>query len=191
MPFRYVVFNKPYQVLSQFTAGSVQRRTLADFVPVPGIYPVGRLDYDSEGLLLLTDDGKLQHRLSDPRFAHPRTYWVQVEGQATCEACERLSGGLNVRDYHTRPCQARLLAEPQLWARNPPIRYRKNIATSWIEITLTEGRNRQVRHMTAAIGFPTLRLVRVALGSLRLEGLTPGEWKLLSEQEVKAGFSRL
>lgn len=184
MPFRYVILNKPFQVLSQFTAGAVRRRTLADFVPVPGIYPVGRLDYDSEGLLLLTDDGKLQHLLSDPRFAHPRTYWVQVEGQVTPEACERLGGGLTIRDYRTQPCEARALAEPQLWARTAPIRYRKKIPTSWMEITLTEGRNRQVRHITAAVGFPTLRLVRVALGSLGIDGLAPGEWRYLTEREV-------
>jgi 23S rRNA pseudouridine2457 synthase len=184
MPFRYVILNKPFQVLSQFTAGGVRRRTLADFVLVPGIYPVGRLDYDSEGLLLLTDDGKLQHRLSDPRFAHPRTYWVQVEGQVTPEACERLCGGLTIRDYRTQPCQARPLAEPELWTRTPPIRNRKYIPISWMEITLTEGRNRQIRHMTAAVGFPTLRLVRVAFGSLGIDGLAPGEWRYLTEREV-------
>ena len=184
MPFHYVLLNKPFQVLSQFTSESPGCRTLAEFVSIPEIYPVGRLDFDSEGLLLLTDDGKLQHRLSDSRFAHPRTYWVQVEGQVTPAALERLRGGFQIRDYRTRPCRSRLLAEPKLWTRDPPVRYRKNIPTSWIEITLTEGRNRQVRHMTAAVGFPTLRLVRVALGPLRIDELAPGERRFLTAEEV-------
>ncbi|MDQ2842297.1 MAG: pseudouridine synthase [Acidobacteriota bacterium] len=183
MPFRYLLFNKPFNVLSQFT-GETSKRTLANFIPVPGVYPVGRLDYDSEGLLLLTDDGKLQHRLSDPRFAHPRTYWVQVEGLVDPTAIERLKAGLRIQDYTTKPCVARPIAAPPLPPRDPPIRFRKAIPTSWLELTLTEGRNRQVRRMTAAVGLPTLRLVRVAIGTLRLDGLAPGQWRELSRNEL-------
>lgn len=176
---RHLAFYKPYDVLCQFTPGDVPgRATLADFIKVPGVYPVGRLDRDSEGLLLLTDDGILQHRLTDPKFAHPRTYWVQVEGAPTDSDLEPIRKGMRVQDYTTRPAQARLLnVEPDLPPRNPPIRYRAAIPTAWIEITLTEGRNRQVRRMTAAVGFPTLRLVRVAIGKVRLEGLQPGQWR--------------
>jgi len=148
---------------------------------VPNVYPVGRLDRDSEGLVLLTDDGALQHRLSDPKFEHPRTYWVQVEGIPSARAIENLAQGVIIQSYRTRPCKARLLEhDPDLPPRNPPIRFRKNVPTSWIEITLTEGRNRQVRRMTAAIGHPTLRLVRVAMGDWTLEGLKPGQWRDLN-----------
>jgi 23S rRNA pseudouridine2457 synthase len=190
MPFRYLLLNKPYNVLSQFSAGSNppadgrSRSTLADFVPVAGVYPAGRLDFDSEGLLLLTDDGELQHRVSEPRFAHARTYWVQVEGQMTDNVLKRLCAGLAVRDYRTKPCVGRMLPEPQLWERDPPVRYRKSIPTSWVELTLTEGRNRQVRRMTAAVDFPTLRLVRVRLAGLRIEGLPPGQWRMLTPAET-------
>ena len=151
---------------------------MKDLVPVAGVYAAGRLDRDSEGLLLLTDDGELQHRLTDPRYGHPRTYWAQVEGRPATSALEQLARGVEIQGYRTLPAVVRLLeADPEVWPRNPPIRFRKNIPTAWIEITLTEGRNRQVRRMTAAVGFPTLRLVRIAIGNLRLEGLQPGQWR--------------
>jgi 23S rRNA pseudouridine2457 synthase len=177
------LFHKPFQVLSQFK--SEGRRTLADYITVPGVYPAGRLDFDSEGLLLLTDDGALQHRLTDPRYEHPRTYHVQVEGAITKEAIGSLQRGLTIQDYRTKPCKARVLvAEPAVGPRDPPVRFRKSIPTSWIELTLVEGRNRQVRHMTAAVGFPTLRLVRVAIGSLTIDGLAPGHFRDLHSQEI-------
>lgn len=189
MPYRYLLFYKPYGVLSQFTDTSTdasKRPTLKDWVPVPSVYPVGRLDLDSEGLMLLTDDGVLQHRLSDPRFGHPRTYWVQVERIPDEEALGKLREGIVIEDYLTRPALVELLsAEPQLPPRDPPIRFRKNVPTTWVEMTLTEGRNRQVRRMTAAVGFPTLRLVRVAIGHLRAVGLEPGEWRDLTPDEFK------
>jgi len=173
---RLILFNKPYGVLTQFTDAD-GRQTLADYVSVPGVYPAGRLDRDSEGLLLLTDDGALQHRLSDPRHKLPKTYWVQVEGEPDDAALERLRHGVLLDAQRTLPTQAQHIAEPTLWPRDPPIRFRKNIPTSWIEIVLTEGRNRQVRRMTAAVGYPTLRLVRVAIGSYKLEGLALGQWR--------------
>lgn len=176
---RTIAFYKPYDVLCQFTPGDTPgRATLADYIDIPGVYPAGRLDRDSEGLLLLTSDGTLQHRLTDPKFAHPRTYWVQVEGAPVERDLEPLRRGVKIQNYKTRPAQARVLAaDPNLPPRTPPIRYRAQIPATWIEITLTEGRNRQVRRMTAAIGFPTLRLVRVAIGPLKLGGLKPGEWR--------------
>lgn len=181
---RYLLFNKPYGVLSQFSGEDV---TLARYIDVPGVYPVGRLDKDSEGLVLLTDDGPLQHRLSDPKFEHPRTYWVQVEGLPTGDAIAELTRGVRVQEYVSRPARARVLdAEPDLPPRDPPIRVRLSIPTSWIELTLTEGRNRQVRRMTAAVGLPTLRLVRVAIGPLRLDGLAPGQWRDLTAAERRA-----
>lgn len=182
MPFRYLLFHKPFNVLSQFTGQG--RLTLADFIPVPGVYPVGRLDFDSEGLMLLTDDGPMQHRLSDPRFAHPRTYWVQVEGSITDSALRQLSTGVAVAGYRTRPAQAWAMQVPDVAPRDPPIRVRKSIPTAWLELTLTEGRNRQVRRMTAAVGLPTLRLIRVAIGALRLDGLLPGQWRDLRPDEL-------
>jgi 23S rRNA pseudouridine2457 synthase len=160
------------------------RRTLADYIAAPGVYPVGRLDFDSEGLVLLTDDGPLQQRLSHPNLAHPRTYWVQVEGLANDASLEPLRRGLRIQDYRTRPALAKVNAEPALPAREPPIRFRRNIPTSWLEITLTEGRNRQVRRMTAALGLPTLRLVRVAIGKLRLDNLQVGTWRDLTAREM-------
>ena len=179
---RYIVFYKPYGVISQFSG---QGATLKDYVPVKGIYPVGRLDHDSEGLLLLTDDGELQHRLTDPKFGHPRTYWVQVERIPEEESLQRLRDGVMVQGKRTRPAQVRRLEkEPDLPPRDPPVRFRKNVPTAWLEIALTEGRNRQVRRMTAAIGHPTLRLVRVAIGNLRLEGLRPGEWRELKKDKA-------
>ena len=182
MAFHYILFNKPYGVVTQFSGDGL---TLRDYIDVKRVYPVGRLDHDSEGLLLLTDDGALQHCLTDPKFAHPRTYWVQVEGQPDELALSQLADGVLVQGIPTRPAKVKPLPEePKLPPRNPPIRFRKTVPTSWIEITLTEGRNRQVRRMTAAIGHPTLRLVRVALGDLRLNGLNPGEWRNLSESEI-------
>ena len=184
MPFRYIIFNKPYGVVSQFSGGG---ETLRKYVPVKSVYPVGRLDHDSEGLLLLTDDGVLQHQLTDPRYGHPRTYLVQVEGVPKEEALEQLAKGVTIRDYITRRAQVRALSEePELLPRDPPIRFRRSVPTTWLEISLTEGRNRQVRRMTAAVGHPTLRLLRVAIGELRIEGLSPGEWRNLSYSELAA-----
>jgi 23S rRNA pseudouridine2457 synthase len=190
MSYRYVLFNKPYGVLSQFTdTGATPRPTLGDYVPIGEIYPVGRLDHDSEGLLLLTDHGQLQHRLSHPQFGHPRTYWVQVEGIPTDADLDPLrQGGLTIQDYQTRPAQVQVIAAPNLPPRDPPIRVRQNIPTAWIEITLTEGHNRQVRRMTAAIGFPTLRLVRSAIAHLPLGDLLPGQWRALTASEQTALF---
>ena len=185
---RYLLFFKPYDVLTQFTdsqESGASRRTLKDYIPVPDVYPVGRLDRDSEGLMLLTSDGRLQHRLSDPKFNHPRTYWVQVERIPDDDALNRLCQGVVIQNYCTRPAIAQLLAhEPDLPPRNPPVRFRKNVPTAWLEITLSEGRNRQVRRMTAAVGFPTLRLVRIAIGHLRLDGLESGQWRDLTPEEL-------
>ena len=176
---RYLLFWKPYGVLSQFTpeAGS-KHSTLAEFVKVPGVYPVGRLDWDSEGLMLLTDDGELQHRFTDPRFEHPRTYWVQVEGEVSDDALLQLLQGVKVQDYTAKPARARRLPPEEvahLPERAVPIRVRASIPTSWLELEITEGRNRQVRRMTAAVGLPTLRLLRVKMGELTLDKLAPGE----------------
>ena len=159
--------------------------TLKQFVSIPGVYPVGRLDQDSEGLLLLTDDGDLQHRLSDPRYGHERTYLAQIERIPGAEALEQLASGVTIQGDRTRPAKVRLLdSEPELPPRTPPIRFRKNVPTAWIELTLTEGRNRQVRRMTAAVGHPTLRLVRIAIGKLHLGKLKQGEWREVSKDEV-------
>lgn len=175
---RVVLFNKPYGVLSQFTP-EAGRPGLAAFIPVPGVYAAGRLDADSEGLLVLTDDGALQRRIADPRDKMPKTYWVQVEGSADAGAIGRLAAGIDLGDFVTRPCEARLLPEPpDLWPRDPPIRMRRAIPTSWIEVRLREGKNRQLRRMTARVGLPTLRLVRVAVGPWRLGPLRPGEWRI-------------
>lgn len=184
--FRYCKCFKPYDVLTQFTDES-GRATLKDFVPVRGVYPIGRLDRDSEGLLLLTDDGPLAHRLADPRFEHPKTYWAQVERVPEPGAIEALRRGVPLKDGPTRPAGARLLeGEPGLPERPVPIRFRKNVPTCWIELILREGRNRQVRRMTAAVGHPTLRLVRVAVGPVRLGDLRPGEWRDLDAEERKS-----
>jgi|SRR5579859_740806 len=183
MRFRYILFNKPFGVVSQFSG---EGNTLKNYIRVKDIYPVGRLDHDSEGLLLLTDDGELQHRLSDPKFEHPRTYWAQVERIPGGQALQQLAVGVTIQGHRTRPAQVRLLPqELDLPPRYPPIRFRKNVPTAWMELILTEGRNRQVRRMTAAVGHPTLRLVRVAIGDLRLEGLGPGQWRELNSEELR------
>lgn len=173
---RLILLNKPFDVLCQFTDQS-NRRTLADLVNVPDVYPAGRLDRDSEGLVLLTNDGALQARLSHPRYKMEKTYWVQVEGSPDDEAIDRLRRGVVIQGKKTRPAKASRIVEPALWPRNPPVRFRKEIPTSWLEITLTEGRNRQVRRMTAAVGYPTLRLIRMAIGPWQLDDLAPGEWR--------------
>ncbi len=180
-----LLLNKPYETLTQFTDEN-GRRTLKDFVPVPGVYPVGRLDFDSEGLVLLTTDAGLQHRLSDPKFKVPKTYWAQVEGVPTEEALAKLrTGGLVLKTGRTAPAGAVALTDepPGLWARTPPIRYRAAIPTAWLEIELREGQNRQVRRMTAAVGLPTLRLIRAAIGPLTLGALQPGEWREVTIEE--------
>ena len=178
---RLILFHKPFDVLSQFTDREHGRATLADYIPLPGVYVAGRLDQDSEGLLLLTDDGALQARIADPRHKLPKTYWVQVEGIPDSAALQRLRTGVVLNDGQTRPAGAKSMAEPPgLWPRQPPIRYRAAIPTSWIELRLREGRNRQVRRMTAAVGFPTLRLIRYAIGEWSLAGLQPGEWREVS-----------
>ncbi len=173
-----IAFNKPFDVLSQFTPepGS-SAATLADFINQPNVYAAGRLDRDSEGLLLLTDDGRLQARLTQPDAKQPKTYLAQIEGEITPEALSQLQAGVVLKDGKTRPAVARAVPEPDwLWPRTRPIRVRNNIPTSWIELTITEGKNRQVRRMTAAVGFPTLRLIRVAVGGYRLGELQPGQW---------------
>ena len=174
---RLILFNKPFQVLCQFSEERPGRSTLADFIDVPGVYPAGRLDYDSEGLLLLTDSGALQHLITDPRRKTEKTYLVQVEGSPGRDALDRLKSGLRLQDGMTLPAKARLVETPDIWPRVPAIRYRKNIPTAWIELTIAEGRNRQVRRMTAAVGLPTLRLIRIRVGRWELGRLAPGEWK--------------
>jgi 23S rRNA pseudouridine2457 synthase len=182
---RYVLFHKPYDVMSHFTDPH-DRATLSDYIPVEEIYAAGRLDQDSEGLLLLTSDGWLIHRLTDPRFCHPRTYVVQVERVPEEAALRTLQEGVEIRGRHTRPAEVELLPEPpDLPPRSVPIRYRKTVPTVWLRMTLREGRKRQVRRMTAAVGHPTLRLVRIAMGPLTLEGLAPGAWREISEQELE------
>ena len=181
---RLILLNKPYGVLCQFT-DEAGRATLKDCVAVPGVYAAGRLDTDSEGLLLLTDDGPLQHRIADPRHKLPKTYLVQVEGEADEAALAQLRAGLDLGDFRTRPCAAKSVAEPDwLWPRDPPVRFRKSVPTSWLEIVLREGKNRQVRRMTAKVGLPTLRLLRVAIGPWRLDGLAPGQWREVAVQTL-------
>jgi 23S rRNA pseudouridine2457 synthase len=182
---RILRFWKPYGVLTQFTDPQ-GRSTLADYINIPGIYAAGRLDHDSEGLLLLTDSGALNARLTQPQYAHPRTYWAQVERVPDEAALQQLRTGLDLKDGRTRPAIVRLIQTPNLPERPVPIRFRKNVPTVWLELTLTEGRNRQVRRMTAAVGHPTLRLVRWAIGSVTLAGLQPGQWELLDAQTADA-----
>jgi 23S rRNA pseudouridine2457 synthase len=179
---RLLLFNKPYGVLSQFTdrGSPTTRATLSDFIAVKGVYPAGRLDRDSEGLLLLTDDGRLQARIADPRFKLPKTYLVQVEGDPQAEALEQLRRGVRLKDGMTLPAEAERIAAPDLWPRDPPIRVRKAIPDSWLKLTIREGRNRQVRRMTAAVGLPTLRLVRWSIGGWTLAGLAPGQFTELA-----------
>ena len=177
---RLILFNKPYGVLTQFTDGSTTkeaRPTLSRFIPVPGVYPAGRLDLDSEGLLLLTDDGRLQARIADPRFKLPKTYLVQIEGEPDAAALAALRRGVELKDGPTRPAQVTAIAPPALWPRDPPVRFRKTVADSWLRLTIHEGRNRQVRRMTAAVGYPTLRLVRWSIGDWNIDGLAPGKWR--------------
>ena len=186
---RYLLFNKPFQVLTQFTDPDADRKTLADFIDIPGVYSAGRLDYDSEGLLLLTDDGPLIHAMMNPKFKVPKTYLVQVEGIVSSDAIAQLSQGVTLKDGKTRPARVSQVIEPDwLWPRQPPIRERKTIPTSWLTITLTEGKNRQVRRMTAATGLPTLRLIRTAIADLSLSDSPPlelGKYREVSLQDLK------
>lgn len=181
-----LLFNKPFQVLCQFSAHE-GKETLAHHIQQPSLYPAGRLDFDSEGLLLLTGNGPLQHLLTDPKHKLPKTYWVQVEGDVSEHAIRQLSTGVDLKDGKTLPAKVRAIPEPALWERDPPIRFRAAIPTSWLEITITEGRNRQVRRMTAAVGYPTLRLVRVTIGPWSIDDLAPGEsrWASVPQEVAK------
>ena len=179
---RIVLFNKPYGVLSQFTDKGTEgseRETLSNYIDLPGVYPAGRLDRDSEGLMVLTDDGALQARISNPKYKRPKTYLVMVEGTPTQEQLDELQNGVTLKDGKTRPAKARLIDTPDLWERDPPVRYRKSVPDAWLEITITEGRNRQVRRMCAHVGLPCLRLVRARVGDWDLGALKPGEWRLV------------
>lgn len=170
------LLNKPFQVLSQFT-DTEHRDTLANLINIPKVYPAGRLDYDSEGLLILTGDGQMQARIADPKHKLPKTYWVQVEGLISQTALEQLRNGVQLKDGLTRPAKAEIIQAPKVWPRTPPIRQRENSPTSWISLSISEGKNRQVRRMTAAVGFPTLRLIRSAIGPWNIENLKPGEFR--------------
>ena len=185
-----VLFNKPFNVLCQFTDQD-GRETLADYIPIQRVYPAGRLDRDSEGLLLLTDHGKLQNLIASPTFKLPKTYWAQVEGNIDDQAIASLQAGIELNDGMTAPARATTIDEPQVWPRDPPIRERKLIPTSWLELTITEGRNRQVRRMTAAVGFPTLRLIRVAIGPWRLNDLQPGKYQVIADEQLLVTLSKL
>ena len=181
---KIILFNKPYGVLSQFTSQD-GTSTLAEFIDVPGVYAAGRLDKDSEGLLVLTDDGALQDKLCAPNKKTFKTYWVQVEGEPTSQALSQLRDGVQLKDGWTRPAKARILAEPAVWPREPPIRERKSIPTTWLELQISEGRNRQVRRMTAAVGFPTLRLIRAAVGAWTLDGIAPGQFRVVEHSSAR------
>ncbi|AXE63866.1 pseudouridine synthase [Hyphomonas sp. CACIAM 19H1] len=173
-----ILLNKPYGVLSQFTDEGSGKPTLKTYIPLPGVYPAGRLDFDSEGLLILTDDGREQTRIADPKHKMPKTYLAQVEGIPSEDALETLRRGVDLKDGRTRPARAQIIPAPEnLWPRDPPIRYRKSVPDTWIELTITEGRNRQVRRMTAAVGHPTLRLIRIRIGEWDVGKLAPGEWR--------------
>ena len=174
-----ILFNKPFGVISQFSEHE-KHVSLAEFISEKKFYPAGRLDHDSEGLLILTDEGEIQHCLSHPKHKQPKTYWVQVDGEITDTALTELEKGVKLKDGLTLPAKAKKIDEPALWPRDPPVRYRANIPTSWCELTITEGKNRQVRRMTAAVGFPTLRLVRYSIGEFTIDGLSPGEWRKIS-----------
>ena len=177
-----ILFNKPFGILSQFTP-EAGHHALDEFGFPAGVYAAGRLDHDSEGALLLTDNGPLIKKLLDPKFGHPRTYLAQVDGQITEEAVKKLAAGVEIKGYRTKPCIAEIAEPPDnLWPRTPPVRFRANIPTSWVRLTLIEGKNRQVRHMTAAVGFPTLRLIRVKIGNIPLGNLQPGQWRIISEK---------
>lgn len=185
-----VLFNKPFEVLCQFSADG-DKRTLAEFIKIPSIYAAGRLDFDSEGLLILTNNGKLQQAISHPRFKLAKTYWVQVEGDITEESLHQLRAGVTLNDGPTLPAQARRIEPPKIWERHPPIRVRKAIPTSWIELEIKEGRNRQVRRMTAAVGFPTLRLIRAAIGDWQIADIAPGELRVLGVEALPASLREL
>jgi 23S rRNA pseudouridine2457 synthase len=180
-----ILLNKPYGVISQFSEHE-KHDSLASYISEKNFYPAGRLDHDSEGLLILTDEGQIQHCLSHPKHKQTKTYWVQVDGEITDTALTELKKGVKLKDGLTLPAKAKKMAEPELWPRDPPVRYRAAIPTSWCELTITEGKNRQVRRMTAAVGFPTLRLVRVSMGEFTIDGLSPGEWRKISTPQQLA-----